>query len=88
MSQLPSTEPLLVTTTERPAGYEVTQALGQVFGVDAIGFGQWFRYLTGGVEVVGAVRLPLPAAGFASASLLTATVLAVVATHPFLSAAA
>jgi uncharacterized protein YbjQ (UPF0145 family) len=25
--------PLLVTTTERPAGYEVKQALGQVFGV-------------------------------------------------------
>ncbi|HYL07100.1 MAG TPA: heavy metal-binding domain-containing protein [Candidatus Udaeobacter sp.] len=25
--------PLIVTTTERPAGYEVKQALGQVFGV-------------------------------------------------------
>jgi uncharacterized protein YbjQ (UPF0145 family) len=25
--------PVLVTTTERPAGYEVKQALGQVFGV-------------------------------------------------------
>jgi len=24
---------VLVTTTERPAGYEVKQALGQVFGV-------------------------------------------------------
>jgi uncharacterized protein YbjQ (UPF0145 family) len=33
MSQLPSTNSLLVTTTERPAGYQVTQALGQVFGV-------------------------------------------------------
>ncbi len=31
MSQ--QTQPLLVTTTERPAGYEVRQALGQVFGV-------------------------------------------------------
>ena len=31
MSQAPS--PVLVTTTERPAGYEVKQALGQVFGV-------------------------------------------------------
>ncbi len=28
-----SQQPLLVTTTERPAGYEVKQALGQVFGV-------------------------------------------------------
>jgi len=33
MSQQPSDAPVLVTTTERPAGYEVTQALGQVFGV-------------------------------------------------------
>src|SRR6202048_1812740 len=33
MSQPRSTAPLLVTTTERPAGYEVRQALGQVFGV-------------------------------------------------------
>lgn len=33
MSQLPSTNSLLVTTTERPAGYEVIKALGQVFGV-------------------------------------------------------
>src|SRR5436305_15306293 len=33
MSQQPSDPPVLVTTTERPAGYEVKQALGQVFGV-------------------------------------------------------
>src|SRR5258706_6272399 len=28
-----ATAPVVVTTTERPAGYEVKQALGQVFGV-------------------------------------------------------
>src|SRR2546427_6197441 len=28
-----SKAPVLVTTTERPAGYEVKQTLGQVFGV-------------------------------------------------------
>lgn len=33
MSQSTSKASLLVTTTERPAGYDVTQALGQVFGV-------------------------------------------------------
>src|ERR1700730_15397358 len=33
MSGQPSEAPLLVTTTERPAGYEVKQTLGQVFGV-------------------------------------------------------
>jgi len=33
MSQQPSSQGVLVTTTERPAGYEVKQALGHVFGV-------------------------------------------------------
>ena len=33
MSQQPSKAPILVNTTERPAGYEVNQALGHVFGV-------------------------------------------------------
>jgi uncharacterized protein YbjQ (UPF0145 family) len=33
MSQSQSLAPVLVTTTERPAGYEVRHALGQVFGV-------------------------------------------------------
>jgi uncharacterized protein YbjQ (UPF0145 family) len=62
MSQLASTEPLLVTTTERPAGYEVTQALGQVFGVvvRSRGLGgnlmAFFRSLGGG-EIVEYTRL-------------------------------
>jgi len=33
MSQTQSQASVLVTTTERPAGYDVKQALGQVFGV-------------------------------------------------------
>ena len=51
----------------------------QVF--DAIGFGQWFRYLTGAVEVVGAVLLLVPATGFFAGLLLTATMVGAVATH-------
>jgi putative oxidoreductase len=51
----------------------------QVF--DAIGFGQWFRYLTGAVEVVGAVLLLVPATGFFGGLLLTATMVGAVATH-------
>jgi hypothetical protein len=51
----------------------------QVFG--AIGFGQWFRYLTGAVEVVGAVLLLVPAAGFFGGLLLAATMVGAVATH-------
>lgn len=51
----------------------------QVF--DAIGIGQWFRYVTGAVEVVGAVLLLVPATGFFGGLLLTATMIGAVATH-------
>lgn len=51
----------------------------QVF--DAIGFGQWFRYLTGLVEVGGALLLLVPATGFLSGLLLAATMVCAVATH-------
>jgi putative oxidoreductase len=51
----------------------------QVF--DAIGFGQWFRYLTGAVEIGGAVLLLVPAAGFFGGLLLAATMAGAVATH-------
>jgi uncharacterized membrane protein YphA (DoxX/SURF4 family) len=51
----------------------------QVF--DAVGFGQWFRYLTGGVEVVGAALLLVPGTGFFGGLLLTATMVGAVATH-------
>lgn len=51
----------------------------QVF--DAIGFGQWFRYVTGLVEVGGAVLLLVPATGFLGGLLLFATMVCPVATH-------
>lgn len=54
----------------------------QVF--DAIGFGQWFRYLTGAIEVAGALLLLVTATGFFAALLLTATMVGGTATHLFL----
>ena len=51
----------------------------QVF--DAIGFGQWFRYVTGLVEVGGAVLLLVPATGFLGGLLMTVTMAFAVATH-------
>lgn len=51
----------------------------QVFS--AVGFGQWLRYLTGAVEVVGAVLLLVPATGFLGGLLLSATMVGAVATH-------
>src|SRR5437867_2620964 len=38
----------------------------------AIGIGQWFRYVTGGLEVLGAVALLVPPASGAGALLLAA----------------
>ncbi|ROL68770.1 DoxX family protein [Pseudomonas chlororaphis] len=51
----------------------------QVF--DAIGAGQWFRYLTGSVEILGALLLVVPATGFAGGLLLLATMVGAIFTH-------
>jgi putative oxidoreductase len=51
----------------------------QVF--DAVGIGQWFRSVTGVVEVLGAVLLLVPATGFLGGLLLTGTMVGAVATH-------
>ena len=51
----------------------------QLFG--AIGVGQWFRYFTGAVEILGAVLLLIPAMGFFGGLLLVATMVCAIATH-------
>src|SRR6266478_6062629 len=51
---------------------------------DAIGAGQWFRYLTGSVEVLGALLLLIPRLSGLGALLLVGTMLGAVATHLFL----
>ncbi|MCK9397668.1 MAG: DoxX family protein [Methylobacter sp.] len=51
----------------------------QVF--EAIGVGQWFRYLTGAIEVAGVLLLLAPSAGFFGGLLLSATMIGGVATH-------
>lgn len=51
----------------------------QVF--DAVGFGQWFRYVTGVVEVGGALLLLVPATGFFGGLLLATTMLFAALTH-------
>lgn len=53
----------------------------QVF--EAIGVGQWFRYVTGAVEVGAAILLLVPAAGFYGALVLAATMACAVVTHLF-----
>jgi len=51
---------------------------------DAIGFGQWFRYVTGSLEVLSAILLLIPRLSGLGALLLVGTMLGAVATHLFL----
>jgi putative oxidoreductase len=51
---------------------------------DKIGLGQWFRYLTGGLEVTGAILLLIPATVILGGTLLTVTMVGAIATHLFI----
>jgi uncharacterized membrane protein YphA (DoxX/SURF4 family) len=48
---------------------------------EAIGLGQWFRYLTGGIEVVSAIALLIPSLALYGAVALAATMVGAVFTH-------
>jgi putative oxidoreductase len=50
---------------------------------DAIGLGQWFRYLTGSLEVLGAILLLIPRLSGLGALLLMGVMLGAVPTHLF-----
>ncbi|CEJ15345.1 hypothetical protein BN1110_05688 [bacterium YEK0313] len=55
------------------------EAMVQLF--QAIGFGQWFRLVTGLVELAGAALLLVPGAGFLGGLLLAATMACATLTH-------
>jgi uncharacterized membrane protein YphA (DoxX/SURF4 family) len=48
---------------------------------EAIGVGQWFRYLTGTIEVVSAIALLIPSLALYGALALAATMVGAVFTH-------
>jgi len=50
----------------------------------AIGIGQWFRYLTGALEIAGAVGLFVPALAPFAALLLAAVMTGAILTHLFI----
>jgi putative oxidoreductase len=50
---------------------------------NAIGVGQWFRYLTGTIEVSGAILLLVPSLARFGAALLVPTMIGAVVTHLF-----
>jgi uncharacterized membrane protein YphA (DoxX/SURF4 family) len=54
-------------------------ALVELFG--RLGAGQWFRYLTGALEVIGAVAMLFPRAAFYGAVLLAAVMVGAIVAH-------
>ena len=64
-------------------GLKLTGADIEVQLFDAIGIGQWFRYLTGSIEVTGALLLVSPQLALYGALLLIPTMLGAIASHWF-----
>ena len=64
-------------------GSKLAGATAMVALFDAIGIGQWFRYVTGGIEVASAVALLVPALAPFGAVALAATMIGAVVTHLF-----
>ena len=50
---------------------------------DAIGLGQWFRYVTGVIEVTSGIALLVPSAAIFGALLLVPTMLGAIAVNLF-----
>jgi hypothetical protein len=64
-------------------GSKLVGAPAMVALFTAIGVGQWFRYVTGLIEVVSAVALLVPALAPLGALLLVATMAGAITTHLF-----
>lgn len=62
-------------------GSKLAGAAAMVALFDAVGVGQWFRYVTGGIEVVSAVALLVPSLAAFGAVALVPTMIGAIATH-------
>ena len=64
-------------------GYEKVWGTDWVPMFQAIGLGDWFRYATGGLQMLGAVALLLPATARVGAALIALTMVGAIAVHLF-----
>jgi putative oxidoreductase len=87
----------LSTTTQNRAIWGVRMLLALAFGAagaaklagvpmmvatfETIGWGQWFRYVTGAIEVLGAVLMLIPATGLFAGLLLGGTMVGATLSH-------
>lgn len=65
-------------------GAKLAGAEMMVATYETVGLGQWFRYLTGIIEIVGAILLWLPNRQVVGAALLGATMVGAVLAHWFI----
>jgi uncharacterized membrane protein YphA (DoxX/SURF4 family) len=73
---------ILLTLAFVAAGLaKLTGAAMMVATFDAVGFGQWFRYVTGIIEVGGAILLWLPGLAWVGSGLLVCTMVGAVGAH-------
>jgi uncharacterized membrane protein YphA (DoxX/SURF4 family) len=67
------------------AGFSKLAGVPQTVAVfQTIGMGQWFRYLTGALEVIGAIALLIPRLSGIGALLLVFVMLGAIMTHLFI----
>ena len=66
-------------------GFSKLSGNAQMVGLfEAIGIGQWFRYLTGVLEVAGAILLLIPRTSGLGALMLAGVMVGAVVTHVFI----
>jgi len=65
-------------------GSKLAGAEKMVLLFDQIGYGQWFRYLTGGLEVLGALLLLYPKTAKYAAAMLVCVMIGAIGTHLFI----
>jgi putative oxidoreductase len=62
-------------------GSKLSGAPAMVEMFEKIGFGQWFRYVTGALEVLGAILLVVPKTAAIGGWLLAAVMIGAIGTH-------
>ena len=65
-------------------GSKLMGASAMVAMFNAVGWGQWFRYVTGAIEMSAAILLLIPSAAVFGAVLLVPTMIGAIATNLFL----
>ena len=79
---------VLAATFLFAGGSKLIGAPAMVALFNAIGWGQWFRYLTGAIEISAAVALLIPSASVFGAILLIPTMIGATATNVLLGQSA